>query len=374
MNYLFSSEAVSIGHPDKMCDQISDAILDAYLSKDPDSKVAVECLITSGKLLIAGEVTSNATIDAVSIARETIRKIGYTHESIGFDCDRAEYENRIHAQSHEINYSVSDGGAGDQGLMFGYATNETPNLLPLPILSAQNLMIKQQELRSQVDWLLPDAKSQVTFYYENHVPRFIEKIVLSTQHTHDIPQEELRDYVKKYIIEPVVGEFVNPKKQPDILINPSGSFLYGGPHSDTGLTGRKIIVDTYGGSAPHGGGAFSGKDPSKVDRSAAYAARFVAKQIVYAKLAERCTVQLSYAIGVKEPCSVYIHTHGTGIISDELITTRVLNVFDLTPNGIIGKLKLKQPIYLQTARNGHFTHSEFPWEKRDEESVRNLSA
>ena len=363
-NYHFTSESVSEGHPDKVADQISDAILDAYLKQDPNSKVACECLITTGQLIIAGEITSTASVDAVSIAKEVIRDIGYTNSDYGFDCNTAAYINLLHQQSPEINNSVIDGGAGDQGLMFGYATNETKELMPLPIILAHKIMERQSELRKNgtLDWLLPDAKSQVTVRYENEVPVAIETVVVSTQHKANVTQETIRREVINQIILPVINEYIKDSK-PEFLINPSGSFTIGGPHGDTGLTGRKIIVDTYGGSCPHGGGAFSGKDPSKVDRSAAYAARYVAKHIVASGLADRCTVQLSYAIGVAEPTSIYVNTHGTGKIDDETIIAKIRKVFDLTPNGITKTLNLRQPIYLKTASYGHFGRNGFPWEE-----------
>jgi S-adenosylmethionine synthetase len=363
-NYLFTSESVSEGHPDKVADQISDAILDAYLKQDPNSKVACECLITTGQLIIAGEITSTAEVDAVSIAKEVIRDIGYTHSEYGFDCNTAAYINLLHQQSPEINSSVIDGGAGDQGLMFGYATNETKELMPLPIILAHKIMERQSELRKNgtLEWLLPDAKSQVTVRYENEVPVSIDTVVVSTQHKANVTQETIRREVINQIILPVINEYIKDSK-PEFLINPSGSFTIGGPHGDTGLTGRKIIVDTYGGSCPHGGGAFSGKDPSKVDRSAAYAARYVAKHIVASGLADRCTVQLSYAIGVAEPTSIYVNTHGTGKTDDESIIAKIRKVFDLTPNGITKTLNLRQPIYLKTASYGHFGRNGFPWEE-----------
>lgn len=363
-NYLFTSESVSEGHPDKVADQISDAILDAYLKQDPNSKVACECLITTGQLIIAGEITSTATVDAVSIAKQVIRDIGYTNSEYGFDCNTAAYINLLHQQSPEINNSVIDGGAGDQGLMFGYATNETKELMPLPIILAHKIMERQSELRKNgtLDWLLPDAKSQVTVRYENEVPVAIDTVVVSTQHKANVTQETIRREVIHQIILPVINEYIKDSK-PEFLINPSGSFTIGGPHGDTGLTGRKIIVDTYGGSCPHGGGAFSGKDPSKVDRSAAYAARYVAKHIVASGLADRCTVQLSYAIGVAEPTSIYLNTHGTGKTDDESIIAKIRKVFDLTPNGITKTLNLRQPIYLKTASYGHFGRNGFPWEE-----------
>lgn len=372
-HFHFTSESVSEGHPDKVADQISDAVLDAYLTRDANAKVACECLITTGQLVIAGEVTSTAHVDAIAIAKEVIKNIGYTNASIGFDYEKAGYINLLHEQSPEINFSVSDGGAGDQGLMFGYACNETIELMPLPIMLSHKLVERQSQLRKngKIDWLLPDAKSQVTVLYENDKPVRVETVVLSTQHKADVTQEQIREVVIEQIIKPVIENYLNGSK-PEYLINPSGSFTIGGPHGDTGLTGRKIIVDTYGGSCPHGGGAFSGKDPSKVDRSAAYAARYVAKHIVASGLADRCTVQLSYAIGVAKPTSVYINTHGTGKISDESIADKINQLFDLTPNGIINTLKLKQPIYLQTAAYGHFGKADLPWEILNESILKQL--
>jgi S-adenosylmethionine synthetase len=326
--------------------------------------VACECLITTGQLIIAGEITSTATVDAVSIAKQVIRDIGYTNSEYGFDCNTAAYINLLHQQSPEINNSVIDGGAGDQGLMFGYASNETKELMPLPIILAHKIMERQSELRKNgtLDWLLPDAKSQVTVRYENELPVAIDTVVVSTQHKANVTQETIRREVIHQIILPVINEYIKDSK-PEFLINPSGSFTIGGPHGDTGLTGRKIIVDTYGGSCPHGGGAFSGKDPSKVDRSAAYAARYVAKHIVASGLADRCTVQLSYAIGVAEPTSIYVNTHGTGKTDDESIIAKIRKVFDLTPNGITKMLNLRQPIYQKTASYGHFGGNGFPWEE-----------
>ena len=372
-NFQFTSESVSEGHPDKAADQISDSILDEYLRNDPDAKVACECLITSGHLVIAGEVNSAAQIDAVSVAKETIRNIGYTDESAGFDLNKAEYINYLHQQSNEINKAVSNGGAGDQGLMFGYACNETKELMPLPIMLAHKIVERQSELRKEgiINWLLPDAKSQVTVFYENDKPVRIEKVVLSTQHKSDVDQEEIRKIAIEKIINPVLESYL-PGSKPEYLINPSGSFTVGGPHGDTGLTGRKIIVDTYGGSCPHGGGAFSGKDPSKVDRSGAYAARYAARHIVASKLADRCTIQLSYAIGVADPTSVFVNTHGTGKISDNRISDLIVRLFDFTPEGIINKLNLKNPIYRQTAAYGHFGKSYLPWEQTDNVILQNL--
>ncbi len=374
-SYLFTSESVSEGHPDKVADQISDAVLDAYLRQDPNAKVACECLITTGKLVIAGEITSNAKVDVIEIAKEVIREIGYTHPDYGFDYTTAVYINLLHQQSPEINKSVIDGGAGDQGLMFGYASNETKELMPLPILLAHKIMVKQSELRKngKLNWLLPDAKSQVTVRYENDIPVAVEKVVVSTQHKAHVSQETIRKEVIEQIILPIISEYF-PKNNPEFLINPSGSFTIGGPHGDTGLTGRKIIVDTYGGSCPHGGGAFSGKDPSKVDRSAAYEARYVAKHIVASGLADRCIVQLSYAIGVAEPTSVYVNTLGTGKKEDEWIVNKVRELFNLTPNGITETLQLRQPIYQHSASYGHFGRNEFPWEKLDDQIIKALKS
>ena len=360
--FQFTSESVSNGHPDKVADQISDAILDAYLAQDPEAKVACECLITTGQLVIAGEVTSKVHVDAIAIARAVIKEIGYTDSATGFSEADAAYINLLHEQSPEINSSVIDGGAGDQGIMFGYACRETPALMPMPIMIAHQLMEKQREVRMQEDSvLLPDAKSQVTIRYENNIPVAIENIVLSTQHVKHISQAALSKFVTEQIIHPVINSY-DLKGNPVIMINPSGSFTIGGPHGDTGLTGRKIIVDTYGGSCPHGGGAFSGKDPSKVDRSAAYAARYVAKNIVEAGLATRCTIQLSYAIGKAEPTSLYVNTHETGVINESKIEEAIQSLFDLTPQGIIRTLGLKAPIYIGTAAYGHFGKANVPWE------------
>ena len=364
--FSFTSESVSEGHPDKIADQVSDAVLDAYLENDPDSKVACECLVTTGRLIIAGEVTSRASIEPVGIARDVLKGIGYTNSDYGFDANTAIYDNLMHRQAPEIHNCVENGGAGDQGLMFGYACNETPVLMPLPIVVAHSLMKKQSELRKEglVDWLLPDAKSQVTVLYEGNKPVSIEKIVISTQHMSTISQNELREKVAKYIIKPVIEKYL-PGSKPELIINPSGSFTIGGPHADTGLTGRKIISDTYGGSCPHGGGAFSGKDATKVDRSAAYSARYVAKHIVASGIAERCTVQIAYAIGMAEPVSFYINTHGTGNTDDASLEKLTPELFDLTPAGIIRTLDLKKPIYLQTSVYGHFGNDQFSWEKID---------
>jgi S-adenosylmethionine synthetase len=373
MSFLFTSESVSEGHPDKVADQISDAILDAYLQLDPNAKVACECLITTGHLVIAGEITSTAHVDVVAVAKNVIQNIGYDNAAYGFDNKTAVYTNLLHEQSPEINKSVVDGGAGDQGLMFGYACNETPELMPLSILLAHRLVEKQSELRKNgtMDWLLPDAKSQVTVLYENAKPVSVDTVVLSTQHKAHITQEVLAAEIIRQIIEPVIKAYL-PRSTPKYLINPSGSFTIGGPHGDTGLTGRKIIVDTYGGSCPHGGGAFSGKDPSKVDRSAAYAARYVAKHVVASGLTERCTIQISYAIGKEIPTSLFVDLHGTGKVEETKLTTTINQLFDLRPNGIIKMLGLKKPVYLQTAAYGHFGKENLPWEKLNENIIEKL--
>jgi S-adenosylmethionine synthetase len=366
MNYSFTSESVSEGHPDKVADQISDAILDAYLEQDPDAKVACEVLITTQHCVIAGEVKTSAKHEksAIDIAKETLEKIGYNSDVSGFNHQTANYTYLLHEQSQEINNSVIDGGAGDQGLMFGYACNETESLMPLPITLSHVLVQHLAEFRKsgKIQWLQPDAKSQVTVKYQNNVPVAVERIVLSSQHLKDVTQEEIKEVLTRELIAPAVEEFL-PGSNPQLLINPSGSFTIGGPHGDTGLTGRKIIVDTYGGSCPHGGGAFSGKDPSKVDRSAAYAARYVAKHIVAAGLAERCTVQISYAIGKEDPTSLFVNLHGSKTTTEEQLIPKIREAFDLRPNGIIKQLGLKRPIYQPTAAYGHFGRNEFPWEQ-----------
>lgn len=373
-NHSFTSESVSAGHPDKVADQLSDAILDAYLAQDPDAKVACECLITTNHLTIAGEVTSSAVVDPVAIAKEVLERIGYNDSATGFNWKTAFFQNLLHQQSKEINDSVIDGGAGDQGLMFGYATSEGPNLMPLPIWLAHELMRKHRVLRDsgKYPFLLPDAKSQVTVDYNINIPVGISKVVLSAQHTPDIKQEDLQKFIIDEIIEPVIAQYKGDSET-EYLINPSGSFTIGGPHGDTGLTGRKIIVDTYGGKCPHGGGAFSGKDPSKVDRSAAYMARYIAKILVANGYAKECTIQLAYAIGHDQPLSVHINTHGTSNQhADTRLALAIRSVFDLSPNGIINELGLKQPIYSKTAINGHFGHLDFPWEKVSTEKADRL--
>ncbi len=372
---LFTSESVSEGHPDKMADQISDAILDAILAEEPDSRVACETLIKTGFVLISGEITTNAWVDLESIVRQVICDIGYDHSDKGFDGHSCGVLNAIGKQSQNIAQGVArkdkrKQGAGDQGMMFGYAANETDVLMPLPITLAHRLVKRQAEMRrkGRLPWLRPDAKSQVTVIYEDDKPVGLDAVVLSTQHAPEVRQKDLREAVIEEILKPVIGRKWFASLRPNkIHINPTGSFVIGGPMGDCGLTGRKIIVDTYGGMARHGGGAFSGKDPTKVDRSAAYAARYVAKNIVAAGLAGRCEVQLSYAIGVAEPTSVSVETFGTGRLGADKLTALVRRHFDLTPWGIRQMLKLHRPIYRPTAAYGHFGREEpnFTWERTD---------
>ena len=372
-HYLFTSESVSEGHPDKIADQISDAVLDAIIAQDPNARVACETLIKTGMAMVAGEVTTSAWVDLESIVRKTITDIGYNSSDVGFDGATCAVLNAIGKQSSDIAQGVDreekrKQGAGDQGLMFGYACDETPTLMPAPITYAHRLVERQSKVRRDgvLPWLRPDAKSQVTFRYEDDKITGIDAVVLSTQHDPDISQKDLQEAVRELIIDKVLpAEWLD--KDTKYHINPTGKFVIGGPVGDCGLTGRKIIVDTYGGSAHHGGGAFSGKDPSKVDRSAAYAGRYVAKNIVAAGLAKRCEVQVSYAIGVAEPTSVMVNTFGTGTIPDDEIIKRVRAVFDLTPYGIIEMLDLIRPIYRQTAAYGHFGRElpDFTWEKTD---------
>jgi S-adenosylmethionine synthetase len=371
---IYTSESVSIGHPDKVADQISDALLDEFLKQDPRSRVAVETMLAHGVAVVSGEVTTNAYVNVQDVVRETIKSIGYTNTAVGFDGDSCGVLVAIQGQSNDIAMGVDTGGAGDQGMMFGYATNETKNLMPLPIAIAHAIMHKAVEARNNIPGigLRPDAKSQVSIIYENGQPKTIDTVVVSHQHDDfgtdgkQIPQEEIRRRVMEHIIEPVLAEYAQFRNT-DITfhINPTGRFVTGGPAGDTGLTGRKIIVDTYGGMAPHGGGAFSGKDPTKVDRSAAYVARYVAKNIVTAGLAERCVVQLAYAIGVAQPVAVNVETFGTETIDPEAIVARVKGNFDLSPDGIIRTLNLRSTKYLPTAKNGHFGNSDFPWESTD---------
>lgn len=369
--HLFTSESVSEGHPDKIADQISDAVLDAILAQDPKARVACETYVKTGMVLVGGEVTTSAWVDIEELTRKTVREIGYTHSDMGFDADSCAVLNAIGKQSPDINQGVDradpkEQGAGDQGLMFGYASNETDILMPAPITYAHALVKRQSEVRKDgtLPWLRPDAKSQVTFAYENNKIVGIDAIVLSTQHNPDIAQADLIEAVMETIIKPVLpAQWLS--KDTKYFINPTGRFVIGGPMGDCGLTGRKIIVDTYGGMARHGGGAFSGKDPSKVDRSAAYAARYVAKNIVAAGLADRCELQVSYAIGVAEPTSISIETFGTGKVSEEVLIKLVRQHFDLRPYGLTEMLNLARPIYQATAAYGHFGRSEFPWEATD---------
>lgn len=370
---IFTSESVSEGHPDKMADQISDAVLDAIIGDDPDARVAVETMVKTGMAIIAGEVRTRTYVDLEQIVRDVINNIGYDHSDKGFDGNSCAVINAIGKQSSDIAQGVDqsadkDIGAGDQGLMFGYASNETDVLMPAPIYYSHRLVERQAELRKSgaLPWLRPDAKSQVTLRYDNGVPVAVDAVVLSTQHSPDISQSALQEAVREEIIHKVLPEqWLHSDTQ--YHINPTGNFEIGGPMGDCGLTGRKIIVDTYGGMAHHGGGAFSGKDPTKVDRSAAYAGRYVAKNIVAAGLAERCEIQVSYAIGVSEPTSISINTFGTGKLSDDAIVSLVREHFDLRPRGLIEMLDLRRPIYRQTAAYGHFgrTGDDFTWEKTD---------
>jgi S-adenosylmethionine synthetase len=366
--YLFTSESVTEGHPDKIADQISDAVLDAVLADDPTGRVACEVLVTTGTCIVAGEITTKTYVDVPRIARGTIEYVGYNDATYGFDCHTCGVHNLIQSQSPDISMGVDVGGAGDQGLMFGYACDETPELMPLPIMMAHKLVQRLSTARREglLDFLRPDGKSQVSVEYAGNQPVRIEAVVISTQHSPEVSIEELRREVKKHIIAPVVpSDMVDSRTK--YHINPTGRFVIGGPHGDTGLTGRKIIVDTYGGMGRHGGGAFSGKDPTKVDRSACYMARYIAKNIVAAKLADRCEVQLAYAIGVAEPVSVAVNTFGTGTIPDERFTALVRENFSLTPRGIIDTLRLRRPIYRKTAAFGHFgrTEDSFTWEAAD---------
>lgn len=374
--YLFTSESVGEGHPDKLCDQISDAVLDECLRQDPESHVACETFASTALVLIGGEITTNTFVDVQQTARNIAREIGYTDSDFGLDCDSMAVMNMIHAQSPDINQGVrgtgldefkGQQGAGDQGMMFGFACSETPELMPAPIMYAHQLLLKATHLRKSgtINWLRPDAKSQVTIQYEGHKPIRIDTVVISHQHNPDISHGTIKETVIDQIIRPVLEPTGLIDKDTKFFINPTGRFVVGGPFGDTGLTGRKIIVDTYGGMGRHGGGAFSGKDPSKVDRSAAYMSRYIAKHVVAAGLAERCEVQLAYAIGVPYPVSIMVDTFGTGQVEDFAISEAVKEVFDCTPAGIIKTLDLKKPIYQATAAYGHFGRSEFSWEKTD---------
>ena len=370
----FTSESVSEGHPDKLSDQISDAILDAFLAEDPKARVACETLVKTDLVVVAGEITSSANPDLEKVVRNVINEIGYDNDAVGFNGDKVEFLNAIGKQSLDIAQGVDEGagedldqGAGDQGLMFGYATNETEQLMPAPIHYSHLLVKKQSEVRKngKLKWLRPDAKSQLSFDYDsNGNPSAITAVVLSTQHDGEVSQDDLKEGVMEEILKPVLpSNLVN--KETKFFINPTGRFVVGGPVGDCGLTGRKIIVDTYGGMARHGGGAFSGKDPSKVDRSAAYAGRYVAKNIVAAGLADKCEVQISYAIGIAKPTSISVNTFGTGKISEEQILSLIREKFDLRPKGLIAMLDLLKPIYQETAAYGHFGREQFPWEKID---------
>jgi S-adenosylmethionine synthetase len=383
-DYFFTSESVSEGHPDKVADQISDAILDAILAQDPTSRVAAETLVTTGLIVLAGEITTNAQVNYAKVARETVRRIGYADPHLRFDADGCSVHVCYGQQSADIAQGVDrasddylNQGAGDQGLMFGYACDETPSLMPMPIYLSHRLVERQSMLRKdgRLPWLRPDAKSQVTLKYVDGKPHSIDTVVLSTQHTPEMAEEiNGRKGMKQAAIDAIIEDIITPVLPKELvkgdikyLVNPTGVFEIGGPHGDAGLTGRKIIVDTYGGAAPHGGGAFSGKDPSKVDRSAAYAARYVAKNIVAAGLASKCLVQVSYAIGVAKPTSIMVDTYGTGKIADEKLTALVEKHFDLRPKGIVRMLDLLRPIYEKTASYGHFGRDEpeFTWEATD---------
>ena len=374
MSFLFTSESVSEGHPDKICDAISDGILDAIFDKDPQARVACETFVTTGLVLVGGEISTDAYIEVPDVVRETVKKIGYTSAEYKFDAESCSVLNAIHSQSPDIAMGVATGGAGDQGIMFGYACDQTPELMPMPIMYAHKLVMKLADIRKGYDgfmpYLRPDAKSQVTIEYdENKKPLRIDTVVISTQHDADASQKKIKeDVIEKVIKEVIPQNLIDDKTK--YYVNPTGRFVIGGPDSDAGLTGRKIIVDTYGGAAPHGGGAFSGKDPTKVDRSAAYAARYLAKNVVAAGLAEKCSLQLAYAIGVAKPLSIYVDTYGTGKVDEHKLELALQQVMDLSPRGIREHLKLSQPIYERTAAYGHFGRQPdndggFSWEWTD---------
>ena len=383
-NFLFTSESVTEGHPDKICDNISDALLDEYLRQDPDSRVAIETMVTTDFVGVAGEVTSRADFDQRAqeeLVRKTIREIGYDSKDLMFDGNTCQIDLRLHSQSPDISQGITatkekEQGAGDQGLMFGYATNETKEFMPMPILLAHRLIERLSKVRRNktLSWVRPDGKSQVSVRYENNKPTKIETVVVATQHAPEISQEEISREIIDKVIKPVLGGFWHDEIK--IHINPTGKFVIGGPHGDAGLTGRKIIVDTYGGFGRHGGGAFSGKDPSKVDRSACYMCRYIAKNLVATGLADRCEVQLAYAIGVAEPVSLYVNTFGTNKIPEDKIESLVRENFDMRPTGIISQLNLKRPIYRKTASYGHFGREEpeFVWEKTDKTEILRQSA
>ena len=369
-SYLFTSESVTEGHPDKLCDQVSDAVLDAYIAQDPSCRVACETVTKTGFVMLAGEVTANAVVDLPAIVRKTVREIGYTSSDVGFDADSCAVQIALEQQSPDIAQGVDRGdiskqGAGDQGLMFGYASNETKELMPLPIMLAHRMAERLAKVRKKktggIDWLRPDGKTQVSVRYEDNWPVAIDAIVLSTQHGPKVKKKDLIEAMREYVIDPIIPKkFITNKTK--YHVNPTGKFVVGGPMGDAGLTGRKIIVDTYGGMARHGGGAFSGKDPSKVDRSATYYARYIAKHVVAAGLATRCEVQLAYAIGVAKPVSMLVDTMGTGIMDDDRISKAVAKVFDARPGMLIQELELRNPIYRPTAAYGHFGRSGFSWE------------
>ena len=371
MSFLFTSESVSEGHPDKVSDQISDGILDAIYKLDPKARVACETFVTTGLVLVGGEVTTEAYIDVNTIVRDTVKKIGYTKAEYKFDSESCSVLNAIHSQSPDIAMGVDTGGAGDQGIMFGYACDQTPEYMPMPIMYAHKLMKRLADIRKKqpklMPYLRPDSKSQVTIEYDdNKKPVRVDAVVISTQHDPSVSQKKIKSDVIEHVIKPVIpAKYLDKKTK--YFVNPTGRFEIGGPHGDSGLTGRKIIVDTYGGWAPHGGGAFSGKDPSKVDRSATYAARHIAKNVVAAKLAKECLVQVAYAIGVAQPVSILVDTKGTGVLPDKQIADIIMKEVDLTPNGIIARLKLRRPIYQITASYGHFgrKEKEFTWENLD---------
>lgn len=373
MKNLFTSESVSEGHPDKVADQISDSILDAMLEQDPDSRVAVETLVTTGLAVISGEVTTDAYVDVQEITREVIRNIGYTKNSYRFDSESCGVLTTIHQQSPDIAQGVDEGddkkmGAGDQGMMFGYATSETDTYMPMTLQYSHDLLRELAHIRKDtalLPYLAPDSKSQVTVEYDDEGnPKRVDTIVISTQHDEDVDQPQIKKDLKKHLIPKVISEELMDAET-IFHVNPTGKFVIGGPHGDTGLTGRKIIVDTYGGRGAHGGGAFSGKDPSKVDRSAAYASRHIAKNVVAAELADECLIQLAYAIGIAEPVSINVNTYGTGKVTDADLADAIKKTFNLTPGGIINRFQLKRPIYSNTAAYGHFGREEFPWEKLD---------